>query len=539
MRRRTVLRLGAAAAGAGALGGGVANAQLLMPQNLPSDLIARPSPPTTPFIAPLQIMRQAQPIDPAQLDPPPHPAKHQRYDEFPPAKFYVMRERAFLHQYHPELAPTPSFGYDASIPGLTYHARYGEPVFIRRFNELPADHVGFGLPSTTMHLHNMHTASESDGFPLDFIDSGEYWDHHYAMFPAGFDPRERLSTMWYHDHRMDFTAANVYAGFSAFFLAFDDEEDTGDENDPRPTAWRLPSGRFDVPLMLHDVLFNEAGGAVFDIFNINGVLGDKFTVNRIVQPYFNVEPRKYRFRIVNGGPSRFYELYLNTGQPFVVLTNDGNFLPVPLELDALPMSVAERYDVIVDFSRYTPGDKIILRNRLEQYNGAGPSGRRIEPGDDIMRFDVVPATGPDNSRIPDTLRALPPLDLSEVSRERVWKFDYTGAMWTINGEVADMSVASATIKKGATEIWIMRNEGSTWSHPVHVHFEEFQIIEKNGQPIDTNDVLNARKDVLWLGPNDEVKLLFKFRDFEGRYVIHCHNVVHEDLAMMLRWDIVA
>ena len=156
-----------------------------------------------------------------------------------------------------------------------------------------------------------------------------------------------------------------------------------------------------------------------------------------------------------------------------------------------------------------------------------------------MRFDVVPATGPDNSRIPDTLRALPPLDLSEVSRERVWKFDYTGAMWTINGEVADMSVASATIKMGATEIWTMRNEGSTWSHPVHVHFEEFQIIEKNGQPIAANDVLNARKDVLWLGPNDEVKLLFKFRDFEGRYVIHCHNVVHEDLAMMLRWDIVA
>ena len=123
-------------------------------------------------------------------------------------------------------------------------------------------------------------------------------------------------------------------------------------------------------------------------------------------------------------------------------------------------------------------------------------------------------------------------------RERLWKFDYTGAQWTINGEVADMSVTSATVKQGTSEIWTMRNEGSTWSHPVHVHFEEFQIIERNGFPVPSGDILKARKDVLWLGPNDEVKLLFKFRDFLGRYVIHCHNVVHEDQAMMLRWDIV-
>ena len=537
MRRRAFLQMGAMA-GAGVLGAGSAEAQLLMPQNLPSDLVVRPSPPTTPFLAPLQIMPLATPIDPARLDPPPHPDRHQRYDEFPPVKFYEMRERQFLHSYHPELPPTLSWGYDASIPGLTYHARYGEPILIRRFNELPADHVGFGLPSTTMHLHNMHTASESDGFPMDFIDPGQYWDHHYAMFPSGFDPRQRLSTLWYHDHRMDFTAANVYAGFSAFFLAFDDTHDTGDENDTRPGAWRLPSGRFDVPLMLHDVLFDEAGQAVFDIFNTAGFLGDKFTVNRIIQPYFQVEPRKYRFRIVNGGPSRFYELFLDSGQPFTVITNDGNFLPAPVVAEALPMAVAERYDVIVDFSRYRPGEQIVLRNRLEQVDGAGPTGRRIEPGDAIMRFDVVPASGPDPSRLPERFVDLPPIDLGAVVRERVWDFDYTGGQWTINGEVADMGIPVAEVVQGTAEIWTMRNAGSIWSHPVHVHFEEFQIIEVNGKSVPAGDLRHSRKDVLWLGPNDEVKLYFKFEDFLGRYVIHCHNVVHEDHAMMLRWDIV-
>jgi len=103
-----------------------------------------------------------------------------------------------------------------------------------------ASRATFALPSTTTHLHNFHSASESDGGPEDWIDSGEFWDHHYCNFPSGHDPREKLTTLWYHDHRMDFTAANVYAGLSGFHLYFD-EQDTGDENDPSPEAWRLPS----------------------------------------------------------------------------------------------------------------------------------------------------------------------------------------------------------------------------------------------------------------------------------------------------------
>ena len=149
---------------------------------------------------------------------------------------------------------------------------------------------------------------------------------------------------------MDFTASNVYAGLSGFYLLFD-EKDSGDENDPNPAAWRLPSGKYDVPLILHDVLFDSYGQASFNPFNTDGILGDKFTVNRTIQPFFRVEPRKYRFRILNGGPSRFYQLYLSTGQPFAVITGDGNFLPQPVVAESLYLSVAQRADVIIDFSR--------------------------------------------------------------------------------------------------------------------------------------------------------------------------------------------
>ncbi len=538
MKRRTLLKIGAAFAGSAATGLGSARGQLVEPDNLPPDLEVRPSPPVTPFVAPLQIPRIKTPVPLGSLNPPPDPARHQRYNEFPPKKIYTLHERQFWHSYHPEYEPTLSWGYDASIPGPTFHARYGEPFLIRRFNDLPPRHTGFGLPSTTMHLHNMHTASESDGFPMDFIENGQFWDHHYAMFPAGFDWREQLTLLWYHDHRMDFTAANVYAGLTGFCLFFDDIYDTGNEADTSAKAFRLPSGKYDVPLILHDVLFDQNSQAVFDIFNIRGFLGDRFTVNRIIQPYLEVEARKYRFRVLNGGPSRFYDLVLSDGTPFTVVTSNGNFMPAPVISESLPLSVADRYDVVVDFSRYAPGTKIQLLNRLEQYDGAGPSGRYLDPGDPIMQFNVVPHEGVDDSRVPETLMPLPTIDLSEVVAEREWVFDFTAGVWTINGKTADMAIPDAEIKEGSAEIWTIRNAGATWAHPVHIHFEEFQILEIDGKPVPKGSLNDSRKDVLWLGPNQTAKLFFRFRDFNGKYILHCHNVIHEDHAMMLRWDIV-
>jgi FtsP/CotA-like multicopper oxidase with cupredoxin domain len=146
-------------------------------------------------------------------------------------------------------------------------------------------------------------------------------------------------------------------------------------------------------------------------------------------------------------------------------------------------------------------------------------------------------TGPDKSRVPNQLRALPKINLKEVKQERLFKFDYFGGMWTVNGMGFDMDRMDAYIEQGSAEIWTIRNGGTRWQHPIHIHFEEFQILEFNGKPLKESDVNNSRKDVLTLGPGDEVKLFFHFRDFLGCHVMHCHNVVHEDHTMMIHWHI--
>ena len=156
----------------------------------------------------------------------------------------------------------------------------------------------------------------------------------------------------------------------------------------------------------------------------------------------------------------------------------------------------------------------------------------------IIEFRLRPGDVSDPSKIPDTMRKLPKISMSEVRRERLFVFDYDNGLWTINGRLMDPNRVDAKIEQGSAEIWTFRNAGNAWAHPVHTHFEEFQILEVNGRPIKDGDILRARKDVVSLGPGDEVRFFGRWRDFFGKHVMHCHNVVHEDHAMMIRWDIV-
>ena len=600
--RRDVLKLGLAAGGSGLLASRTALAQhrelvkfLCPPDDRPRQINDQPpSPPAAPWKAELFVMPVMQPV-PA-LTPPPDPRAHQRYEEFPPKQLYEIHEREFKWPYHPDppyAQGSWSWGFQAgnfapSTPGPTYRAHYGEPVLVRRFNDLPPvghANVNFGLASTTSHLHNAHTASESDGNPVDWIDTGEFWDHHYANFPAGHDPLQKLTTLWYHDHRLDFTAANVYSGLAGFYCLFD-EDDTGDEN----TGWHLPSfPKYDIQLIIQDIRFKEekdgTAQVVFDAWNTDGMLGDRMTVNRRITPRFNVEPRKYRFRLLDGGPSRFYELFLRAERggsrrweypKFVAITGDGNFLPEPVVTESIFLGVGQRVDVILDFSSYKPGDHVYLHNLLQQLNGAGPSGAYMDfdnPETNLLRFDVVPLTAPDKSSIPSKFRPWPHVDLAAVNRERVWTFDYEGGLWTINGEVMDPNRIDAGIDQGSAEIWTFRNGGRNWSHPIHSHFVEFLFLAINGRPYQENYIQDIngkdakgrdldlepilgrvkgtrgpvgvgsfmggrRRDVAILLPSDELRIYMRWQDFLGKYVMHCHNVVHEDHAMMIRWDIV-
>jgi FtsP/CotA-like multicopper oxidase with cupredoxin domain len=197
--------------------------------------------------------------------------------------------------------------------------------------------------------------------------------------------------------------------------------------------------------------------------------------------------------------------------------------------------VAERHDVIIDFSKYLAGDKVYLLNRAEQTDGRGPTGKLLTPGVPLVEFRVTPFDRVDVSRIPATLRTPPPIDVTQVVTTRTWEFDRSHGGWTVNGKFFDVNKVRASIKCSTREIWTLKNGGGGWSHPVHIHFEEFRTLSRNGRPPSRYE---DRKDVAVLGPDDEVQVYLHFRDFLGRYPMHCHNVVHEDHAMMIRWDIV-
>ena len=332
---------------------------LCVPDGIPNPLEVTPSPPAERFKAKLFVPPIKEPV--VGLEPAPVPDAHQLYDKYPPKKFYEIHETEITWEYHPDPPynkGSGSWGFDGMTPGPTFWAKYGEPILMRRFNTLPpvgVSKVSWALPSTTTHLHNGHTASESDGNPQDWIDPGEFWDHHYGNFPSGENDLEKLTTLWYHDHRLDFTAANVYAGLHGFYFLFD-EFDSNDETAP-PPAWGLPSGpEFDIPIIFNDVLFNEDAVIQFNGFMTEGWLGDQIVANRRIRPHHDVKRRKYRFRILNGGPSRFYQFYLRrekTGEyiPFKVISGDGNILPHPVNAESIYLSVAQRVDIILDLSR--------------------------------------------------------------------------------------------------------------------------------------------------------------------------------------------
>ncbi|MBA2724014.1 MAG: multicopper oxidase domain-containing protein [Methylibium sp.] len=530
-----------------------------------------PAPPPSPYTEPWRDELQAEkPLEPVQsLSPAPGRlpvagevgrAAHQAWDRFPPLKLYEIHSAEYMLKWHKDLPAVMTWGFNDRCPGPMFHARYGEPILVRISNELQQLGQGFGSPEISIHLHNMHTPSESDGFPVDWwsptdfgptlTGPGHFKDQHYPMVYAGVDqyggigdPREALGTLWYHDHRLDFTAQNTYRGLSGFFLAFDDV-DNGDEHDlSSPTALRLPSGDFDQPFVLADKRFTPDGVALsFDPFNGDGFLGDKMTVNGRIQPFYKVSRRKYRLRLLDAGPARMYDLQLRLGSPtgpvqsFQYIANDGNLLPAPLTMNSVRLAVAERADIVFDFSRFEKGSELFLVNRLEQLDGRKPEKDYLKNPVPILKFEVDrDATGDDvdESRVPAVLRALPDMD-QPVAARRSFTFDRTNGAWAVNSKLFK-NIPRASPKKGTAEIWTLRNESGGWAHPIHIHLEEGRILTRNGKPPPPHE--RGRKDVFYLGPNETVQVYLRFRDFTGKYVMHCHNTVHEDHSMMVRYDI--
>ena len=625
LSKREMMRLGLLTAG-GTL---IAKAGLSSRAGFAADTLTDPdstlsktpaSPPVRPWVAPMPRLTLKTPVDPhAMLGGPPDGTtpidgatkriQHQycgAYDavssecgpgsagNMPPKKYYELTMKEVPLKLHPDYSPTTVWGFDGHVPGPLIQAKYGEPIMVRFHNHLPSVKIpqAFGIAEITTHLHNAHTPSESDGNPVNYFnsinDTGPidpvtglpvnpqgFKDQHYPNVLAGFtdprfitagkdqaengDPTEALSSLWYHDHHLDFTAQNVYKGMFGCYNLFDDM-DSGDG-----TGLRLPHGEFDVPIFFNDFLFDSHCQQVFDLFDLDGILGDRFTANGVIQPYFNVKKCRYRFRLYNPGPSRWWEWALWDGSkyyPFWQICTDGNLLPSAVQVSSVRIAVAERVDVVVDFSKFS-GSRLYFVNRAEQVNGRGPTGKVLTPGTPVLQINVVGGTVSDDSADPADpklarpgspagvgmkLRDLPDMDFAALNakaakaKPRTWRFERGSGGWMVNGKFFDENIIDAAIPMGSEEVWTIQNPGGSWRHPVHIHYEEHRMLTRNGVPVKPNTQLNgaidySRRDVINLQTNDETRLFMRFRDMRGRYVMHCHNVVHEDHAMMIRWDI--
>lgn len=425
---------------------------------------------------------------------------------------------------------TPVFGYDGIFPGPTLETRRGEPVVVRHRNELPVP--------TTVHLHGGHTPPEHDGWPLDLVlPSGEPGEpgepggatHHGAVGERSAGTRDyrypmtqRAATLWYHDHRMDFTGPAVYRGLAGFHLVRDDAED----------ALGLPGGERELPLLLCDRSFAADGSLRYPALDrtlrtvpgvepdwTEGVLGDVVLVNGAPWPVHEVDAARYRLRLLNAANARRFRLALQPALPLVQIGSDGGLLAAPVPHTELDIAPGERFDVVVDFGPVPVGTAVDLVNRL----GTGSTGQ-------VMRF-VVARRAREESRVPERLVELAPLvpAAGAVTREFRFTRGRTGEHpgWRINGQPFDPAGSLADVPLGVVERWRFATD---LHHPVHVHLDPFQVLRRGGREPGRYD--SGWKDTVDLRPAEDVEVAVRFSDYSGRYLIHCHNLEHEDMAMM-------
>ena len=536
-------------------------------------------------------------------------------------------------RFHPNMPvqdPNALWTFDGTFPPKLLSARYGKSILMRHYNTLPIDvsaNRGFGLHTLTTHEHNGHNPAESDGYANAFFFPGQFYDYRWPMRLAGNDTintdasdpragtpngrggikkvpgdwRETMSTHWFHDHMLDFTAQNVYKG-NAAMMNYYSALDRGNEKIDDGVNLRLPSGSrldwgnrdYDVNLVLADKAWDGEGQLWFNPFNLKGFIGDVMTVNWLYKPYFDVRARRYRFRLLNGSVSRYFKLALvdeyGSPVPFHMVANDGNLMEhtVYFENGELPtQGIAERYDIVVDFSRFQEGDKIYMVNLLQHKDGQATdkaipladvvngayAPTLVDENDDgvadrwtngdpvvgkFLEFRVHKPKGKDRSMDPADyvegkkqmipLRRPTEIELANALH-RTFEFereptdDKPWVIETDGGKGVGMDprrlTAAPSKNSGGLEVWRLLNSG-TWSHPVHIHFEEGIILRRDGKEPPEWEKW-ARKDVYRLGPQPDsgvmVEVALRFREFAGTYMEHCHNTQHEDHAMLLRWDI--
>jgi spore coat protein A len=400
-------------------------------------------------------------------------------------------------------AATPIVGFNGMFPGPTIVATRGRMVQVTQTN-------GWS-ENVSIHNHGHKVSADSDGHPMDYIAPG-------ASKVYSYPNDQRASTYWYHDHAMDVTGEHVYRGLAGFYIIHDPAED----------ALGLPSGAYDVPLLLQDKQFDADNALTYIEDGLNGVLGATPVVNGVATPYYFVAARKYRLRLLNGAISREFVLRLEdaAGQalPFQIVASDGGLLEAPLEATSLPLTEAERYDIVVDFGMAPLGAKFTLVN-------SEPTSPVITK---VMQF-VVDRREADASSVPAQLSEITRLQESDSAGTQQFSFELAGESWTMNGLVFDPERVDVTSQLGKVYVWTLQNRTGT-AHPFHKHLSPFNVLDINGAPPPAE--LAGWKDTVRVPPHASVRILFRDESFTGIYVFHCHRIDHEDHGMMLEEQVV-
>jgi spore coat protein A len=395
-----------------------------------------------------------------------------------------------------------------------------------------------------VHLHGINTDHFSDGYPDDGdgghkhrVNPGESFQHIYPN-----NDYQRPATLWYHDHSVHVTSVHVYRGLAAYYLLSDEYED----------ALGLPGssladpgrgyGYYDVPLAIKDVMITPderdgrpRGTLIYNNCSHMGAFGDVMTVNGRQQPRLDVARRKYRFRVLDASDARQYWLALRPAtrldgpdEPFTLIGADQGLLPAPIAVSDIHIAPSERWEIVVDFSRYPIGTRLVLVNKLED-----PDDRRLFP---IMAFDVT-REEPDNSQVPPMLRGNEhPADTAPPAEKRFFLFDRQGGYWSINGKQWDANRVDAKPLLNTNEDWVLQVNSGGWGHPIHIHLGRFKTIKIEGRPPRPGE-LEGFKDTMWVGPNQRVTVRHQFWNFNGRFAFHCHNSSHEDHDMMSQFEV--
>ena len=460
--------------------------------------------------------------------------------------FYRMALHELHSKLHRDLPPTRVWGFNNTSPGPIFETRSGQGLLVEWANQLPQqhflpiDHTLHGAESSkpdvrsVIHLHGGKTPPASDGYPEDWYIPGQSRVFHYPN-------RQDAALLFYHDHTMGINRLNIYAGLQGLFLIRDQVED----------SLHLPGGKYEIPLLLYDRFVLANGQLSYPVSPdpkapwVPEIYCNAILANGKFAPYLDVEPRAYRFRVMNGSNARFFRVSIahdtGHGPELHVIGSDQGLLAAPLTQKRVLLAPAERTDFLVDFAPFAGQNLLLVSDSLQ-----------------IMQIRVGPPTQSAAFTLPPALRPVPRTPETQAVKTRRLTLDeimdkvQQSMGMLLNRTPWHMPVTETPVLD-TTEIWELLNLTED-THPIHLHLVRFQVLDR--RPFDSFLYMD-KSELRFIGPvrqpdPDELgwkdtvraesgmvtRIIVKFEGYTGRYVWHCHLLEHEDNEMMRPYEVV-